>query len=109
MLDVKLLREKLDEVKARMATRGTLIDWDEFVRLDRERREALANVERLKEKKNQLSGAIGKLILQGDSSLERQARLAYTARSDNSEQPALWIKQHLLKLAQFNLPSDQRR
>jgi seryl-tRNA synthetase len=65
MLDVKLLREKLDEVKARMATRGTLIDWDEFVRLDRERREALANVERLKEKKNQLSGAIGKLRKSG--------------------------------------------
>jgi seryl-tRNA synthetase len=48
-----------------MATRGTLIDWDEFVRLDRERREALANVERLKEKKNQLSGAIGKLRKSG--------------------------------------------
>ena len=31
MLDVKLLRENLDQVKARMATRGGEIDWDEFV------------------------------------------------------------------------------
>jgi seryl-tRNA synthetase len=61
MLDVKLLRENLDEVKARMATRGAQIDWDEFVALDRERRDALANIERLKEKKNRLSGEIGKV------------------------------------------------
>jgi seryl-tRNA synthetase len=65
MLDVKLLRENLDEVKARMATRGGEIDWDEFVRIDRERREALANIERLKEKKNRLSGEIGKLKKSG--------------------------------------------
>ena len=60
MLDVKLLREDLARVKEQMATRGGLIDWDEFVALDRERRDALANIERLKEKKNRLSGEIGK-------------------------------------------------
>jgi seryl-tRNA synthetase len=65
MLDVKLLRENLDEVKARMATRGGTIDWDEFVALDRERRDALANIERLKEKKNRLSGEIGKIKKSG--------------------------------------------
>src|SRR5438874_7517685 len=65
MLDVKLLRENLDEVKARMATRGGTIDWNEFVALDRERRDALANIERLKEKKNRLSGEIGKLKKSG--------------------------------------------
>jgi seryl-tRNA synthetase len=61
MLDVKLLRDNLDEVKRRIATRGVVIDWEEFVSLDRERREALAHIERLKEKKNRLSGEIGKL------------------------------------------------
>ncbi len=65
MLDVRLLRENLDEVKARMATRGATIDWDEFVRIDRERRDALANIERLKEKKNRLSGEIGRLKKSG--------------------------------------------
>ena len=65
MLDVKLLRENLDEVKARMATRGAQVNWDEFVTLDRERRDALANIERLKEKKNRLSGEIGKLKKSG--------------------------------------------
>ena len=65
MLDVKLLRDNLAEVKARMATRGAAVDWDEFVALDRERRDALANIERLKEKKNRLSGEIGKLKKSG--------------------------------------------
>ena len=65
MLDVKLLRENLDEVKVRMATRGGTIEWDEFVALDRERRDALANIERLKEKKNRLSSEIGKIKKSG--------------------------------------------
>ena len=65
MLDVKLLRDNLDDVKARMATRGAAIDWDEFVKLDRERRDALAHIERLKEKKNRLSGEIGKVKKSG--------------------------------------------
>jgi seryl-tRNA synthetase len=65
MLDIKLLRENLDEVKARIATRGAKIDWDEFVSIDRERREALANIERHKEKKNRLSGEIGQIKKSG--------------------------------------------
>jgi seryl-tRNA synthetase len=65
MLDVKLLRENFDAIKARMATRGLDIDWDEFVLLDRQRRETLAYIERLKEKKNRLSGEIGKIKKDG--------------------------------------------
>ncbi|MGZ8427769.1 MAG: serine--tRNA ligase, partial [Candidatus Binatia bacterium] len=56
MLDVKLLRDDLAQVKERMATRGGAVDWDVFVAIDRERRDALATIERLKEKKNRLSG-----------------------------------------------------
>jgi seryl-tRNA synthetase len=65
MLDVRLLRDNLDAVQARMATRGARIDWDEFVALDRERRDALARIERLKERKNRLAGEIGKLKKSG--------------------------------------------
>ena len=65
MLDLKLLREDLANVKKRIATRGTEIDWDEFIAFDRERREALANIEKLKEKKNRLSGEIGKIKKSG--------------------------------------------
>jgi len=65
MLDIKFLRENLDSVKKRLRTRGTTIDWDQFAALDRERREVLSAWERLKEKKNRLSGEIGKLKKSG--------------------------------------------
>jgi seryl-tRNA synthetase len=65
MLDIKLLREDLAQVKARIATRGAEIDWNEFVSLDQKRREALAYIEKLKERKNRLSGEIGKIKKSG--------------------------------------------
>ena len=65
MLDIKLLRENLELVKERIASRGAKLDWERFVAIDRERREALAEWERLKEKKNRISGEIGKLKKSG--------------------------------------------
>jgi seryl-tRNA synthetase len=65
MLDLKFVRENLQQVKDRLAARGGNIDWERFIALDRERREALAESERLKERKNRLSGEIGKLKKSG--------------------------------------------
>ena len=65
MHDLKFVRENLDRVKERLATRGGNIDWERFGALDKERREALAESERLKERKNRLSGEIGKLKKSG--------------------------------------------
>ena len=59
MLDIRLLRDDLEQVKKRMATRGIEIDWGEFLSLDRQRRDALSRLEKLKEQKNRLSGEIG--------------------------------------------------
>jgi seryl-tRNA synthetase len=88
MLDVKLLRENLQQVKARMATRGGAVDWDEFVALDRERRDALANIERLKEKKNRLSGEIGKLKKAGgDAGAQMREGEEVSAAIRNGEAP----------------------
>jgi seryl-tRNA synthetase len=65
MLDVRFLREDLTRAKERLATRGTEIDWDEFVYIDQQRRDALARIEKLKERKNRLSGEIGKVKKSG--------------------------------------------
>jgi seryl-tRNA synthetase len=59
MLDIRLLRDNLEQVKRRMETRGIVIDWEEFVSLDRERRGVLSRLEKLKEEKNRRSGEIG--------------------------------------------------
>jgi seryl-tRNA synthetase len=93
MLDVKLLREDLNRVKERMATRGTKIDWDEFTLLDRERRDALSAFEKLKQQKNRLSGKIGELKKTGAdaTSLMREVdELSEAIR--NSEAPLAAIE-----------------
>ena len=107
MLDVRLLRDNLEEVKARMATRGAMIDWDEFVRIDRERRDALANIERLKEKKNRLSGEIGRLKKSGgDAAALMSEGEAVSAAIRGAEGPLAEIETHFERfmLTLPNLP-----
>src|SRR5947208_14528907 len=93
MLDIKLLRENLARVRERMATRGTVVDWDEFVLLDRERRDALSNLERLKEKKNRLSGEIGKVKkTAGDAATLMHAVEEVSEAIKNGERPLAEIE-----------------
>jgi len=107
MLDIKLLRDHLDEVKARMSTRGIVVDWDQFVSLDRERRDAVANTERLKEKKNRLSGEIGKLKKSGGnaSALMREVEeLSEAIRSSEGPLADTEARFEQLMLTLPNLP-----
>lgn len=64
MLDIKLIREKPDFVRQRLATRGagdeSLIDA--ILRTDETRRKALAEVEALKAQRNRVSKEIGALM-----------------------------------------------
>jgi seryl-tRNA synthetase len=109
LLDVKLLREDLPRVKERMATRGVDIDWEEFLSLDRERRAALAQLEKLKEQKNRLSGEIGRLKKAGGnaSGLMRDVEEVSEAIR-NGEKPLADIEerfnQFMLRLP--NLPNE---
>jgi seryl-tRNA synthetase len=108
MLDVRLLRENLDEVKARMATRGAEIMWDEFVTIDRERRNALAKIERLKEKKNRLSGEIGKVRKSGGDpgALMREVEeVSEAVRSDERPLAEIEARFEQFMLTLPNLPN----
>src|SRR6516162_5548653 len=66
MLDIKLIRDRADFVRQRLATRGggdeTRID--ELLRLDEQRRKSLAEVESLKAQRNRVSKEIGALMAQ---------------------------------------------
>ncbi|MGB0089142.1 MAG: serine--tRNA ligase, partial [Planifilum fulgidum] len=56
MLDVKLLRNRLDEVREKLKHRGEDISGlDDFAGLDRRRRELLQESEQLKNKRNTVS------------------------------------------------------
>nr|WP_320049530.1 serine--tRNA ligase [uncultured Desulfuromonas sp.] len=59
MLDIRFIRENLEQVEQRLATRGSEIRLDEFRQLDTQRRELLGEVENLKAEKNRVSALIG--------------------------------------------------
>ena len=66
VLDIKLIREKTDFVRQRLATRGAgdEVKIDELLKLDELRRKVLAEVETLKSERNRLSKEIGALMAQ---------------------------------------------
>ena len=92
MLDIKLIREKTDFVRARLAIRGAGDETkiDELLKLDEQRRQALAAVEALKSQRNRVSKEIGALM--GQKKLaEAEAKKAET--KDLGDQIAALDKQ----------------
>jgi len=79
VLDIKLIREKPDFVRQRLATRGAGEEAkiDELLRFDEERRKALAEVETLKAQRNKASKEIGALMGQKKAA-EAEAKKAET-------------------------------
>jgi len=59
MLDIQLLRSSLDQVAARIATRGITLDVEPFRRLEQERKQIQTRTEQLQARRNQLSKQIG--------------------------------------------------
>ena len=107
MLDVKLLREDLTRVRERLATRGIEIAWDEFVYLDQQRRDALARIEKLKERKNRLSGEIGKVKKSGGDAtalMGEVEELSETIRQGEEPLAEIEARFEKLMLTMPNLP-----
>ena len=61
MLDLKLIRNNPDLVRAGLTKRGAAALVDELLDLDEERRDKLAKVEALKNKRNVVSKEVGRL------------------------------------------------
>jgi seryl-tRNA synthetase len=105
MLDVKILRDNLEEIKARMVTRGADIHWDEFVSIDRERREALAHIERLKEKKNRLSGEIGMLKKSGGDATAQMREVEEVSEAIRKSEAPLAVVEERFERFMLTLPN----
>ena len=71
MLDIQLIREKPEEVRASLERRGIEPPIDRVLEMDAERRSLLTEAEGLKAERNRVSKEIGKL----KDDLERQARI----------------------------------
>lgn len=65
MLDLNFVRENIDTVKERLSTRGGAYNLDQFVELDKQRRELLKEIETLRNLRNVTSEEIGKMKKEG--------------------------------------------
>lgn len=61
MLDLRLIREQPETVRARLGARGQTIDWDGLLKLDQERRDLLTQVEELRHRRKIISDQIAQL------------------------------------------------
>lgn len=75
MHDLNSFRNHLDEIAARLSTRGYKLDVDAFRELDRKRRQFLTESEQLKAERNAASVEIGKLRKAGEDTSARQEQV----------------------------------
>jgi seryl-tRNA synthetase len=75
MHDLSFFRNNFDSVAGRLATRGPIPSLDRFGELDRRRRAAISESERLKARVNAESAEIGKLRRQGQDTAARQEQV----------------------------------
>jgi len=70
MIDIRLIRERREEVEQRLRTRDPAIHLDEVVRLEARRRDLLAEVERRRSRRNELGREIGRRKQAGEDAAE---------------------------------------
>ena len=75
MLDLKLVRERTDEVKAGIRRRGGEIDLSGFLALDEKRRTAQQEADDLRRKRNDVSEEIGRLKKTGQQADDKVAEM----------------------------------
>ncbi len=109
MLDLKFLRDNLDEVERRLATRGETVDLGAFRVLDDRRRGLLSEAESLKAERNQVSALIGrtrdKSQLQGEMVRMKEVSARIKELDEELRQVEDSLKGLLLTLP--NLPDAQ--
>jgi seryl-tRNA synthetase len=111
MLDIRLIREKPDFVRARLATRGAGDEAkiDEVVRVDAERRQLETALQQLNADRNRLSKEIGRKRSSGEATdeLEQRVRQIGDQIADlNARATAAEAAQNNVLLQIANLPHE---
>ncbi len=100
MLDIKYIRDNIDDVKDALAKKGFSFDDVEFGRLDDARKKALTEAQSLQAEKKKASKQIGQLIGQGMSPEEAKAQVMSGLDADitRAEQAAKQVESDLREM-----------
>ena len=86
MLDIRFIRENPEAIEEALKNRHAKWDYDEFRRLDEERREIIQKVESLKAERNAVSKQIGQMMKEGNAGEAEDAKVRMRAVGDEIEQ-----------------------
>ncbi|MEW6457111.1 MAG: serine--tRNA ligase [Acidobacteriota bacterium] len=105
MLDINWLRENLQEAEEKLSLRGQKINLNGFKNLDRERKELLQRIEKLRAERNKISKEVEVLKKSGESA-ERKIGMVKKIREEIKElEDKLKDKELLLNDLMLNLPN----
>lgn len=111
MLDIKFIRDNLEDVTSGLAKKGVEFDASEFSRLDAQRKSSLTQFQSLQAEKKKASKQIGALIGQGLSPDEAKAQVMGSIDADisDAEEAAKQadIELQQLLMATPNVPVDE--
>ena len=80
MLDIRLIREKPEEVQQALLKRMDEIDFDDLLSWDRDRRSLTSEIDALREKRNSTSARIGAMKQGKEDTTELQAQMKELSR-----------------------------
>ncbi|MDO4912632.1 MAG: serine--tRNA ligase [Lactobacillus sp.] len=110
MLDIKVIRERLDWAKEKLATRGVKPETlDELVEIDAKRREAMTKAEQLKAQRNDVSKQIAEAKRNhedADTAIARMREVGEEIKELDAKIAELKEKQTYILLRLPNFPDD---
>ncbi len=111
MLDIKIIRQSPDAVKAKLRTRNANYDdaIDELLKIDLRRREVIADSERRKARQNAVSKQIPAMKKAGEDTaaiMAEMRELSDAVKADDTELGELEERQTALLLTVPNIPND---
>lgn len=105
MLDIQLLRNHLDAVVARLASRGLALDTTEFLALEAERKDLQTRTQDLQARRNSLSKQIGQLKARGEDSASVMQQVAGLGDALKQDEERLVVLLERLNALIANLPN----
>ena len=106
MLDIKFIRQNIDEVKEKLSTRGVKEEvLNEFVTLDQERRDHLVKVETLKKTRNDVSQEIATLKRNKENADDKIQEMKQVGETIKELDEAIRVIDEKLQNISYTLPN----
>ena len=107
MLEIKYVRENIEEVRSALGKRAAALDFDAFIQAEKKRRQLLQEIETLRHQRNVVSDTIAVMKKSGqdaDESIQEMRKVADTIKSLDYELAATEQSINKFMISMPNIP-----